>query len=46
MTYGNEVVVHPQEEKNAFVFLENTGLFAPTCADHDWAGMKATIIVE
>ena len=44
--YGNEVLVQPGEEKDAFLLVEDAGLFTPTCADHDWAGMKATVMVE
>jgi hypothetical protein len=29
-----------------YLIAQNAGLFAPRCADHDWAGMTATIVVE
>lgn len=44
--YGNQVVLQPHDEANVFFVAQQSGIFAPTCADHDWAGMKATIIVD
>lgn len=44
--YGNEIVLQPREDKELLFVVQGPGIFAPTCADHDWAGMKATIIVE
>lgn len=44
--YGNQIVLQPHEDKDLFFVVQGLGIFAPTCADHDWAGMKATIIVE
>jgi len=34
------------ETADILFIARNPGLFAPRCADHDWAGMKATIIVD
>lgn len=44
--YGNQVVLQPHEETDVLFVAQQSGLFSPTCADHDWAGMKATIIVD
>jgi plastocyanin len=38
--------VKPGETADIYFIADKTGLFAPRCADHDWAGMKATIIVD
>lgn len=42
----NSIYVKPGETADIYFIAEKPGLFAPRCADHDWAGMKATIIVE
>jgi uncharacterized cupredoxin-like copper-binding protein len=44
--YGNQIVLQPHEENDLLFVVRQPGIFAPTCADHDWAGMKATIIVD
>jgi plastocyanin len=42
----NSIYVKPGETADIYFIADKTGLFAPRCADHDWAGMKATIIVD
>ena len=40
------VFLQPQQMIDIYLIAQNAGLFAPRCADHDWAGMTATIVVE
>jgi uncharacterized cupredoxin-like copper-binding protein len=40
------VFLQPEQTVDIYFIAQNAGLFAPRCADHDWAGMTATIIVE
>jgi plastocyanin len=42
----SSIYVKPGETTDIYFIADKSGLFAPRCADHDWAGMKATIIVE
>ena len=42
----SSIYVKPGETADIYFIADKTGLFAPRCADHDWAGMKATIIVD
>jgi uncharacterized cupredoxin-like copper-binding protein len=42
----NSVFLQPLDTADIYFIAHNTGLFAPRCADHDWAGMTATIIVD
>ncbi len=42
----SSIYVKPGETADIYFVAEKPGLFAPRCADHDWAGMKATIIVD
>jgi uncharacterized cupredoxin-like copper-binding protein len=42
----NSIYVRPGETADIYFVAGKTGLFAPRCADHDWAGMTATILVE
>ena len=42
----SSIYLHPGETADIYFIADKAGLFAPRCADHDWAGMKATIIVE
>jgi plastocyanin len=42
----NSIYVKPGETADIYFIADKAGLFAPRCADHDWAGMKATIIVD
>jgi uncharacterized cupredoxin-like copper-binding protein len=43
---GNSVFLHPEQTTDIYFIAQNAGLFAPRCADHDWAGMTATIIID
>jgi uncharacterized cupredoxin-like copper-binding protein len=40
------VFLNPGQTSDIYFIATNVGLFAPRCADHDWAGMKATIVVD
>jgi plastocyanin len=42
----SSIYVKPGETADIYFIADKAGLFAPRCADHDWAGMKATIIVD
>ncbi|HEY7247813.1 MAG TPA: cupredoxin domain-containing protein [Xanthobacteraceae bacterium] len=42
----SSVFLQPQQTADIYLIARNAGLFAPHCADHDWAGMTATIVVE
>jgi plastocyanin len=42
----SSIYVKPSETADIYFIADRAGLFAPRCADHDWAGMKATIIVD
>jgi plastocyanin len=42
----SSVFLQPQQMIDIYLIAQNAGLFAPRCADHDWAGMTATIVVE
>jgi plastocyanin len=42
----SSIYVKPGETADIYFIAGKAGLFAPRCADHDWAGMKATIIVD
>ena len=42
----SSIYVKPGDAADIYFIANKAGLFAPRCADHDWAGMKATIIVE
>jgi uncharacterized cupredoxin-like copper-binding protein len=43
---GASIYLHPGETADIDVIAHQAGLFAPRCADHDWAGMTATIVVD
>jgi plastocyanin len=43
---GKSVFLHPGESADINFVAPITALFALRCADHDWAGMTATIVVE
>jgi uncharacterized cupredoxin-like copper-binding protein len=43
---GKSIYLRPGEIADIYVVVPTTGLFAPRCADHDWAGMTATIVVD
>jgi hypothetical protein len=38
--------LQPQEAVDIYFVAPSQGLFAPRCADHDWAGMTATIVID
>ncbi len=40
------VFVHPGQTADVYLVARRPGLFELHCADHDWAGMTATILVE
>jgi len=42
----SSIYVKPSETADIYFIADQAGLFAPYCADHDWAGMKATIVVD
>jgi uncharacterized cupredoxin-like copper-binding protein len=43
---GSSIFLQPNETADIYLVAQKPGLFAPRCADHDWAGMTATIVVE
>jgi uncharacterized cupredoxin-like copper-binding protein len=43
---GKSIYLRPGETADIDIIVPRPGLFAPRCADHDWAGMTATIIVD
>jgi uncharacterized cupredoxin-like copper-binding protein len=43
---GASIYLRPGETADIYVIARDPGLFAPRCADHDWAGMTATIVVD
>jgi uncharacterized cupredoxin-like copper-binding protein len=43
---GKSIYLRPGDTADIYFIAPAAGLFAPRCADHDWAGMTATIIVE
>ena len=42
----SSLFLHPQEAVDIYFVATSKGLFAPRCADHDWAGMTATIVID
>jgi plastocyanin len=40
------VFLEPGQTIDIYFVSESPGLFGPRCADHDWAGMTATIVIE
>jgi uncharacterized cupredoxin-like copper-binding protein len=44
--YATRIVVRPHEAKDMYFIATRAGTYELTCADHDWAGMTARIIVE
>jgi uncharacterized cupredoxin-like copper-binding protein len=38
--------LEPAHSVDIYFVARDAGLFAPRCADHDWAGMTATIVVD
>ena len=43
---GSSVFLQPGQETDIYFIARSSGLFAPRCADHDWAGMTATIVID
>lgn len=43
---GRSIYLPPGTVADIYFIAPAAGLFAPRCADHDWAGMAATVIVE
>lgn len=43
---GKSIYLGPGQSADIYFIAPTAGLFAPRCADHDWAGMTATIVVE
>jgi uncharacterized cupredoxin-like copper-binding protein len=43
---GTFVFLQPGRTIDIYFVAQNVGLFAPRCADHDWAGMTATIVID
>jgi uncharacterized cupredoxin-like copper-binding protein len=44
--YATRIVVRPNEVKDVDFIATRAGAYELICADHDWAGMTARIIVE
>jgi len=42
----SSLFLQSQEIADIYFVASSQGLFAPRCADHDWAGMTATIVVD
>jgi uncharacterized cupredoxin-like copper-binding protein len=42
----NEIVFAPRTEKLLYFVARQPGRYALSCADHDWAGMVGTIVIE
>jgi uncharacterized cupredoxin-like copper-binding protein len=40
------IYLEPGRIAEIYFIATKVALFAPRCADHDWAGMKATIVVN
>ena len=43
---GGSVFLQPGQETDIYFIARSPGLFTPRCADHDWAGMTATIVID
>lgn len=43
---STSIFLEPEQTADIYFIAQNTGLFAPRCADHDWAGMKLTIVID
>jgi plastocyanin len=43
---GVGIVVEPHQQRDIDLIARRRGDFALICADHDWAGMTASIVVE
>jgi plastocyanin len=40
------IFLEPEQTADIYFVARDAGLFAPRCADHDWAGMKLAIVVD
>src|ERR1700732_41380 len=40
------VFLQPEQTTDIYFIAQDAGLFALRCADHDWAGMTATIVID
>jgi uncharacterized cupredoxin-like copper-binding protein len=45
-SYATRIVMRPHETKDMYFVATRTGTYELICADHNWAGMTARIIVE
>jgi uncharacterized cupredoxin-like copper-binding protein len=43
---GRSIYLPPGAAADIYFIAPGAALFAPRCADHDWAGMIATIVVD
>jgi uncharacterized cupredoxin-like copper-binding protein len=43
---GASVFLQPGQTIDIYFIAQNPGLFAARCADHDWAGMTAAIVID
>jgi uncharacterized cupredoxin-like copper-binding protein len=43
---GASIYLRPGETADIYFIAHDPGLFATRCADHDWAGMTATIVID
>ena len=43
---GTSVFLQPGQTTDIYFIAQDAGLFAPRCADHDWAGMTTTIVID
>jgi plastocyanin len=41
-----EIVLQPGEQKDLYFVPRQAGRYSFSCADHDWAGMTGTIVVQ
>ena len=42
----NEIVIAPRTDKAIYFVARRPGRYELSCADHDWAGMVGTIVIE
>jgi plastocyanin len=42
----NEIVVAPRTDRAIYFVARQAGRYQLSCADHDWAGMVGTIVIE
>ncbi|HEV2956179.1 MAG TPA: hypothetical protein VGX95_08675 [Xanthobacteraceae bacterium] len=46
LTDGRSIYLPPGASADVYFIAPAAALFAPRCADHDWAGMTATIVID